>query len=263
VIAKQLPVQATTTEDIRAYVPVAELHFQGRSSGFDLYCIPAPSGLRPDSYDPARAFLVELVSYFTARFNCDHESFIQMSQARDQATTHLFSDHARKWMPEMGLGVWTNRAPPRMWKAEDLEDMDPASGMPTLLHSLFRVTADANAKLDAMATMTGTGCGLQLISRVESTVLIHDLKVLFLGYIQDRVFRIFPWYVPLIESGALAEPMEPFTASALRGISLYIRESPEDGGILIVSAQPLAEIIAQLGCKQLEREMKPTWTLAE
>jgi len=69
--------------------------------------------------------------------------------------------------------------------------------------------------------------------------------------------------VPLIEKAMLAESMEPFTTSVLRGISLYIRESPEDGGILIVSAQPLAEILAQLGCKQLEREMKPTWTLAE
>jgi hypothetical protein len=92
---------------------------------------------------------------------------------------------------------------------------------------------------------------------------MRDLKELFLGFIQDRVFRIFPWYVPLIEKAALVEPMEPLASSALRGISLYIRESPEDGGILIVSAQPLAEIFAQLGRKQMEREMKPTWTLAE
>jgi hypothetical protein len=101
------------------------------------------------------------------------------------------------------------------------------------------------------------------VSHVESAVLLRDLKGLFLGFIQDRVFRIFPWYVPLIERAALAESMEPFTASVLRGISLYIRESPEDDGILIVSAQPLAEIFTQLGCKQMEGEMKPTWTLVE
>jgi hypothetical protein len=148
-----------------------------------------------------------------------------------------------------------------MWKAEDLEDMDPASGMPTLLHSLFRVTADANAKLDAMTTMTGTGCGLQLISRTESAVLMHDLKELFLSYIQDRVFRIFPWYVPLIEEAAMVEPVEQLVVSAMRGVSLYIRESPEDGGILIVSSEPLAEILLQIGCKQAAHGTESKWKL--
>jgi hypothetical protein len=148
-----------------------------------------------------------------------------------------------------------------MWKMEDMENIESASGTGPMLHSVFRVTARANARLDAMSTMLGTGCGLQLVSHVESAALLRDLKGFFLGFIQDRVFRIFPWYVPLIERAVLVESMEPFTASVLRGISLYIRESPEDGGILIVSAQPLAEILAQLGCKQLEGEMKPTWTL--
>jgi hypothetical protein len=150
-----------------------------------------------------------------------------------------------------------------MWKMEDMENIESASGTGPMLNSVFRVTAPANARLDAMTTMLGTGCGLQLVSHVESTVLLRGLKELFLGFIQDRVFRIFPWYVPLIEQAALGESMEPFTTSLLSGISLYIRESPEDGGILIVSAQPLAEIFAQFGCKQMEHEMKPTWTLAE
>ncbi len=262
-IVNQPLLPTKNTEDIRIYLPVKELSLEGQEGGFESYLIPAPRGLRPDSYDPARAFLQELVSYFTARLGCGHESFIQVGQVREQEATRLFADHARDWIPEAGLGVWPHRPAPRMWKMEDMENIESASGTGPMLHSVFRVTAHANARLDAMTTMLGTGCGLQLVSHVESAVLLRDLKGLFLGFIQDRVFRIFPWYVPLIEKAALAESMEPFTASVLRGISLYIRESPEDGGILIVSAQPLAEIFAQLGCKQMEREMKPTWTLAE
>jgi hypothetical protein len=250
-------------EDIRIYLPVKELSLEGREGGFESYLIPAPRGLRPDSYDPARAFLQELVSYFTARLGCGHESFIQIGQVREHEATRLFADHARDWIPETGLGVWPHRPAPRMWKMEDMENIESPSGTGPMLHSVFRVTARANARLDAMTTMLGTGCGLQLVSHVESTLLLRDLKGFFLGFIQDRVFRIFPWYVPLIERAALAESMEPLTATVLRGISLYIRESPEDGGILIVSAQPLAEILVQLGCKELEGEMKPTWTLRE
>ena len=262
IVNQPLP-HAKHTEDIRAYIPGKELRFEGREGGFEYYLIPAPRGLRPDSYDPARAFLQELVSYFTARLGCSHESFVQIGQVREQEATRLFADHARDWIPETGMGVWPHRSAPRMWKMEDMENIESASGTGPLLNSVFRVTAHANARLDAMTTMLGTGCGLQLVSHSESAVLMQDLKELFLDFIQDRVFRIFPWYVPLIQKAMLAESIQPFTLSVLRGISLYIRESPEDGGILIVSAQPLAEIFAQLGCKQLEREAKPTWALAE
>jgi len=260
-IVKQPPEQTKTEQDIRAYLPVTDLRLEGKSSGFECYFIPAPSGLRPDSYDAVRKFLQELVAYFTARLGCNHESFIQMGQVREQTTTHLFADNARKWIPETGLGVWPHRPAPRMWKAEDMEEIDSASGMSPLLHSVFRVTADANACLDAMTTMAGTGCGLQLISHTESAVLLKNLTELFLGFIQDRVFRIFPWYVPLLEKAVLTDPMESLAADAMRGITLYIRESPEDGGILIVSMEPLAEILAQLGCKQVEYEPALQWKL--
>src|SRR5579862_9716467 len=194
---------AHRTEDIRPYAAVKDLEYQGQAAGFERYYIPSPSGLRPDSYDPVRVFLEDLVSYFTARLGCNHESFVQIGKQRDQAATRLFVENARKWIPETGLGVWPHRSAPRMLKAEDMEELDPNSGMPTLLHSLFRVTAGANARLNAMTTMAGTGCGLQLISRTESAALLRYLKELFLGFIEDRIFRIFPWYVPLIERAVL------------------------------------------------------------
>jgi hypothetical protein len=261
-IAEQ-PERPKAAGDIRAYVPVTELHFQGHGGGFDCYYIPASLGLRPDSYDSVREFLGRLVSYFTTRLECDHESFIQIGTTANSDATRLFSENAREWVPETGLGVWPHRPAPRIWTMQDMEDLDPNSGMPTLLHSLFRVTADANVRLAAMTTMVGTGCGIQIVSRAESAALLRDLKELFLGFIQDRVFRIFPWYVPLIERAVLIEPLEPLVASAMRGISLYIRESSEDGGILIISPQPLSDIFTQLGCKQIEHGTIPKWKLGD
>jgi len=255
--------KAQTVEDVRAYIPVTDLHYQGRGGGFDCFLIPAPTGLRPDSYDPARRFLEELISYFTLSLGCSHESFIQMGQTRDRATAHLFADHARMWMPEMGLGVWPHLAPPSMWKIEDLEDSDPSTGMPTVLHSLYRVMAGANMRLDAMTTMTGTATGLQLITRLESAYLLRRLKEQFLNVIEDRVFRIFPWYVPLLRKLSFHEPIAALTLDVLHGVSLYIRESPEDGGILLSSAEPLAEIFPRLRCQQVEQGLTPKWKLGE
>lgn len=207
--------------------------------------------------------MLELVSYFTSRLGCNHESFIQIGQAREQATTHLFSENARNWVPETGLGVWPHRPAPRMWKMEDMENIESATGTGSLLNSVFRVTADANARLGAMTTMAGTGSGLQIISHRDSAKLLRDMKEVFLGFIQDRVFRIFPWYVPLIEKAVLAEPIEPLAADAMRGITLYIRESQEDGGILILSIETLEDIFALLGYKQMEHGNKPKWKLGD
>jgi hypothetical protein len=114
-----------------------------------------------------------------------------------------------------------------------------------------------------MTTMAGTGCGLQLVTQAKSAEVLRGLTELFLGFIQDRVFRIFPWYVPLIDKTALTEPLDPLTTRAMQNISLYIRESPEDAGILIVSAEPLTEIISQLGCEEVEHGLVPRWKLSE
>lgn len=261
-IAEQQP-EITSNEDIRSFLPVTEMHFQGSGGGLDCYLIPSPRGLRPDSYDPARRFLQELVSWYTVRRGCHHESFLHIDKSADKSASRAFSIHARHWVPETGLGVWPHRPAPRMRRLEDLEELDPSAGMPPLLNSLFRITASANTRLDAMTTMTGTGCALQLVSNIEGPVLLCDLKELFLSFIQDRVFRIFPWYVPLIEKSVLADPIAPLALSAMRGISLYIRESAEDGGILIVSAEPLADVLLHLGCKQVEYGTIPKWKIGD
>ena len=260
---EERPGQTKMAQDVRAYLPANELHFAGSSSGLECYFIPAPIGLRPDSYDAARRFLQELVVYFTTRLGCSHEGFLQIGRVRDETAVRLFTDNARKWIPETGLGIWPHRSAPRMWKMEDVEEIDTDTEMPLLLHSVFRLTADANARLDAMTTMAGTGCGVQLVSRIEGVALLRNLRELFLGFIQDRVFRIFPWYVPLMEKAVLAEPMEALAVDAMRGVTLYIRESPEDGGILIASAEPLAEVLALIGCKQVASQPALQWKLGD
>lgn len=260
---KQTSEKKQTWQDVRKYLPVTDLYFEGYRSGLHCYFIPAPRGLRPDSYDGARMFMLELVSYFTSRLGCNHESFIQIGQARDQTTAHLFSENARSWMPETGLGVWPHRPAPRMWKTEDMENIESASGNGPLLNSLFRVTADAKIRLGAMTTMAGTGSGLQIISHLDSAKLLSNMKEVFLGFIQDRVFRIFPWYVPLIEKAMLTEPTELLAADAMRGVTLYIRESQEDEGVLILSIESLDDILVRTGCKQMEYANKSKWKLGD
>jgi hypothetical protein len=132
------------------------------------------------------------------------------------------------------------------------------------MYTLFRVTTGAIACQDAMATMAGTGTGIQIVSQVETEKLLNNMKELFLDFIKERIFRIFPWYVPLLRMKSLEEPLTAITEQALTGITLYIRESPEDGGVLILSREPLEEVLLQIGCQRIDlTEVVWQWRLPE
>lgn len=254
------PATQQQQDDLRMYVPVTRLTLLGKPGGFEHWMVSCPVGARSDSYDALRQFLEALIAHLIRQLGCSHESFIALSRKADRAAAILFAENARHWMPETGLGVWPHRPPLRMMRADDVKDLDPGD-QPQPMHTLFRVTKGDNARLNAMSTMLGTGCGLQVLSRMDGAKLLRTQKDMHLEFIEDRIYRIFPWYVPLLENASLEEPLAQRTMDAMRGITVYIRESIEDGGVLIVSSEPLTEIVEQIGCKRLDYGTDPQWTL--
>lgn len=249
---RQLKTMEDKFEDLRPYEPCVTLEERGSSALGECYLLPARLGLRPDSYDAMRRFLVDLIYHFVRDRGCAHESYVALNQTKTRVTNELFQDHARNWLPETVLGVWTHLPPPRMTTAEDLMEMDPQSPGGMRVYSLFRVTTGADACLDAMTTMAGTGTGIQIVSLIETEKLLRNWKELFLDFIKERIFRIFPWYIPLLRMKSVEEPIAPLTRQALANVVLYIRESPEDSGLLILSRDPLEEAFLRMGCQPIE-----------
>ena len=265
--AKSHPQQAGSgskkhSEDPRLYAPCLTLEFRGANALGECYLLTAPLGLRPDSYDGIRHVLIELVSHFVIHKGCAHESYVALHQTKSRETIELFADHAPEWLPETVLGVWTHLPAPRMLTHEALMEIDPSQSASTRMYTLFRVTTGAAARLDAMTTLTGTGTGIQIVSQIETEKLLNNLKELFLDFIKERIFRIFPWYVPLLSMRSLEEPVTVLTTQALSDIALNIRESPEDGGILIFAREPLEDILLRIGCNPIgAREEMRQWRL--
>lgn len=256
--------QQTEADENRLYAPCLTLEHRGINTLGECYLLTAHLGLRPDSYDGMRQFLVNLVSHFVMHKGCAHESYVALHQTKSREVFELFADHAPAWLPETILGVWTHLPAPRMMTAEALMEMDPRSPAGMRMYTLFRVTTGMRACLDAMSTMVGTGTGIQIVSRVEADKLLCNLKDLFLDFVKERLFRIFPWYIPLLTMKSLEEPIAALTEQALVNISLYIRESPEDGGILILSREPLEEILLRIGCQPADSTQRmKQWRLPE
>ena len=240
------------SQDPHLYVPCATLERKGTTVLGEYYLLSAPIGLRPDSYDCARRFLVNLASHLVVQRDCTLESYVALHQARARETIELFADHAPSWLPETILGVWTHLPAPRMMTSEALMEMDSRSSTGMRMHTLFRVTTGTDACLDSMATMAGTGTGVQILSQIDAERLLYDLKDIFLNFIKERLFRVFPWYVPLLTMQSLEEPIATLTEQAFTHITLYIRESPEDGGILILSREHLEEALLRIGCQPVD-----------
>jgi len=63
---------------------------------------------------------------------------------------------------------------------------------------------------------------------------------------------------------SLEEPITALTEQALTGIALYIRESPEDGGILIFSRESFEEVLLHMGCERIDSTQEVRrWRLPE
>jgi len=238
--------------DLRPYSPCVILKPCGSSSLGETYLIPAPTGLRPDSYDSVRRFLNELISHFATGGDYFHESYVALHQTRSRETIELFTDHAPKWLPETVLGVWTHLPPPRMMTSEALMELDFKPSGDARMHMLFRVTTGPDACFDAMMTMAGTGTSIQIVSQIETEELLLNWRDLFLEFIQERIYRIFPWYIPLLRMESMEEPIAALTGRALTNVVLYIRESPEDGGLLVLARKPLEEIFLRIGCLPID-----------
>ncbi|HLH05058.1 MAG TPA: hypothetical protein VKX25_19980 [Bryobacteraceae bacterium] len=241
-----------------------------------LRLIPQPS---PDSIDtlllPVSAFPVPtqeleilqhfvlgLYDYLRSHAALESAVFIQVEHLHRAGNAQRFSSNAAHWLPMLGLGVWPDREPPHSWTREELEELEEGQPPRTLMPQLFQITTNGNSHRHAIETMLGTGTLLCAFAQSPASRVTAAAGDLFLPQIRDPEFRVFRYYFPLINSATLA-------AAALRAdgardwfceTNVYLRESPEDGGLLIASRESLTPAFEALGFRR-EEHHPGHWTI--
>lgn len=175
------------------------------------------------------------------------ETFIRFAHLHLGDGPSRLSSHGREWMPMMGLGVWPDREPPTTWKLEELQDLAPGEKVPPLMDIVLRVTGSPEARSQARDVMLGLGTVIQLVSAIDTEGLLAATGKLLRPAIQDPSLTAFPFYMPLLEAKSVAEASASQLDAWSCGIDAYIRESPEDSGILIL-ARSLQPTLVQIGC---------------
>lgn len=219
--------------------------------------------------EPWRAFVIPVSAFPVPNHECDRlrkfltgfsvaacsawklssEMFMELEQMKGLPCRHRFADRARDWMPEVGLGVWPDRDPPAIWTREEFEDLPPGGKLRELMCEVFRISTSQERRAQARSEMLEFGCVVEILAADLTERFQSNLKEPYLEFIKARSHRCFPYYIPLLEGMTV----EKFGADELAhwcpGISVYVRQSFQDRGILIASPLPIEDILEGMGAR--------------
>ena len=186
------------------------------------------------------------------------ETFIQVEQSDDKECRRIYSQRARDWIPEVGLGVWPDREPPASPTPEQFMRLTAGEKLRPPMYQVLRITASPKAKSEAFGAMVRFGPALQIMTPDDGETYLEKATASLLPPIEDAAYTCYPFYIPLLERKGIASATAAQLEAWFCGAALYIRESFEDQGILIASCRSLAPALERLG-GQLEPGETPKW----
>ncbi len=157
----------------------------------------------------------------------------------DGSISRLLSANGRQWMPESGLGVWPDREPPRLWTPADFTDRNFGDSLPELMYVVYYISGQ-NAAAHAWESTFGSGASAHLVLNKTPEQFHLDLNHELSARIQEEAFKNQPFYFPLLDARSLERARAGDLDRWLQGVLLYIRESVEDRGILVLAREPHA-----------------------
>ena len=190
--------------------------------------------------------MVSLSRAFAAQ-GLSSEMFVHIIPSKNAAAGALLSPNGREWMPRPGLGVWPARRPPALWTKQDFENLEPGHPPQEAVFPTFRISTPGEVRERARATVYGTGAVLEVLTRDSGDVLVKRGTQLLLPTIQEPAYRSFPFYMPLLDAGSIANVTYDKLNIWLCGASVYLRESIDDGGLLVISLAPVRPVLESLG----------------
>lgn len=232
-------------------IPVT-LQVHRMAAPWECYLLPV-SGfpLKDEELSGAANLICNVTAEAAAQRHLGSEVFVQVEQSDETEYRRLYAQHAREWIPEVGLGVWPDRDPPAAWTPEEFMNAGPLGKLRPLFYQVLRITTSPKARQQARDLMVKYGPALEIMTSDDSDTFLEKARSLLLPPISDPSYTCYPFYVPLLEVKSLTSASPEQLAAWFCGASLYLRESFEDKGILIASAAPLTDIFARAGV-QLE-----------
>ncbi len=217
--------------------------------------LPAPweGALIPVSGFPApedearllRQLVGEVARSLAQQWKLSSQVFIQLVPMLSGVGAPQVTENGRKWIPMPGLGVWPDREPPTLWTAEELWMLAPGQTPRPMMYQVMQVSVE-ESRDHARDVMLGLGTIVQMMTTGSADEILQKGRDSLLPPIKDPALTGFPLYMTLLEKKSLGGVSSDQLAAWLCGACVYIRESTEDQGILIISSKPLTALVESL-----------------
>jgi hypothetical protein len=216
------------------------------AENYEAYVLPVSGYPMPHAErDRVDSFVRAFCAVAAKRWSLSPEVFMQLEQLDTEGCRETFGDNARDWLPQTGLGVWVDRDPPQKWTEAELANIVPGDKLRPIMYQVFRVSTELKTRVDAASLMLRFGPVIEILTPLGEAYLPESSPIFKEGIV-DRSFTCFPYYVALMEAKTLTNASPEHLKRWFQGMSVYVRQSFEDKGILIASAVPLTQIFEEM-----------------
>lgn len=224
-----------------------------------VFSLPVSLFPMPEAELPvARSFVQKLITAFENEHKLQLETFVQVTELHQGNGVDRLSRNGAKWIPAIGLGVWPDRPVPGLWTVEMVQELKVGENPPTSFFNVFRVTAQGMAiRREACDTMLGLGSILFTMNPGGSEEYLSRTRQVLFPLLPPPIYTSFPFYVPMFDASSLRNASEQQLDTWCCGSSLYVRESHNDGAILI-AMNSADRVMNRLEC-QPDPDTVGTW----
>ncbi len=164
---------------------------------------------------------------------------IQMWHLHHGDGAAVLSRNAQAWMPDFGAGVWLDAPPPRLWTPEDFMNIGPGELLPPPVLSAIRLRAPQLDYEQAWMQLGGRGCWMEFTVSGSADTFFQIQADLYRSWIEEPMIAAQTFFVPLLKAACFESELFAARDKHAAPLLLYVRESAEDDGLLILSREKL------------------------
>lgn len=175
---------------------------------------------------------------------------LQLTGLRAENAVKQIAAHGRSWKPEMGLGVYPEGMPPRLWTSSDFLDRNYDEPIPELMENAVLLHAHGSDAQEACRVMTGAGGLIQVLHSTSIAAVQGAWYDLLQPTIAEPGLAGYSVYLPMLSEGSMSDPEK--LLRMLQPIESYIREDAKAGEIFLISRMNLDAALLSAGLLHLK-----------
>lgn len=172
---------------------------------------------------------------------------LQFWHLHERGGAEILSRNARRWDPDFGAGVWLDEPPPTLWTVEEFLRTPPGAPMRPPLYQLVRLRPESGGFEETWRLAGGGNLWLAAGVLGDPDSWLASQRLLYEAWVTEPAVLAFDWFLPLLRGRTAESPLLTARLQHLEGLGAYVRESAEDGGLLIWSRQPLDPVFERQG----------------